>query len=66
MMRKHLKNKNYFQNKILMFFPGSGLDTNYYSPDFCNAQKSATIKILMVSRLLIDKGILEYVEVAKI
>jgi glycosyltransferase involved in cell wall biosynthesis len=46
-------------------FPGSGLDTNYYSPDFCNAKKSSGIKILMVSRLLIDKGILEYIEVAK-
>ena len=46
-------------------FPGSGLDTNFYSPAFCNVKKTEKIKILMVSRLLIDKGILEYVEVAK-
>ena len=46
-------------------FPGSGLDTNYYCPNFCNTKKTEIVKFLMVSRLLTDKGIVEYVEAAK-
>jgi len=46
---------------------GSGIDTSYFSPDFCkniNKDKDKFI-FLMVSRLLWDKGVGEYVEAGK-
>lgn len=47
-------------------FPGSGLDTSFYHPDFCREkEKTHKIIFLMVSRLLTDKGILEYIEAAR-
>lgn len=45
--------------------PGSGIDINYFSPDFCKQQEDATVRFLMIGRLLKDKGVYEYVEAAK-
>lgn len=46
---------------------GSGIDTEYYHPDYCsNFQKDATsTTYLMIARLLKDKGVYEFVEAAK-
>lgn len=47
-------------------FPGSGLDTDFYHPDYCSKkEKTNKIIFLMVSRLLTDKGIIEYIETAR-
>ena len=46
---------------------GSGIDTDYFSPDYCsnNPIEKPTTTFLMTSRLLIDKGVREYMEAAK-
>lgn len=46
-------------------FAGSGVDTNHYAPSFCEKTSKEDTRFLMVSRLLIDKGIYEFVEAAK-
>jgi glycosyltransferase involved in cell wall biosynthesis len=47
-----------------ILLPGSGVDTMYYSPSSKSKEKPFTF--LMISRLIKDKGVLEYVEAAKI
>jgi glycosyltransferase involved in cell wall biosynthesis len=44
--------------------PGSGVDFHYYAP--IAVQQSHGFKFLFISRLIKDKGILEYVEAARI
>lgn len=46
---------------------GSGIDTEYFHPDYCSSipKDSSKITFLMIARLLIDKGVYEYVSAAK-
>jgi len=51
--------------------PGSGVNTEKFSPEFCknlgkNKDSKNKIVFLMVSRMLWDKGVKEFVKVAKI
>lgn len=48
------------QAKLL---PGSGVDTAYYVP---REKKSTNFSFLMISRLIRDKGVMEYIEAAKL
>lgn len=46
---------------------GSGIDTNYYHPDYCiGVSRKQNFTFLMIARLLIDKGVYEYIEAARI
>lgn len=45
--------------------PGSGVDTNRFSPQNFPENSSNRFQFLFVGRLLIDKGIMEYIEAAK-
>lgn len=49
------------QAKLL---PGSGVDTDYYYPE-PKKTKTAFFSFLMISRLIKDKGVIEYVEAAR-
>lgn len=46
---------------------GSGIDTEYYHPDYCSSipKDSTKSTFLMIARLLIDKGVNEYISAAK-
>ena len=47
--------------------PGEGVDTNKFNPEFCKEfSKSDDLTFLMISRLLWDKGVREYIESAEI
>jgi len=50
--------------KISTVLPGSGVDTNYFSP-VKKIKKGKTFRFLMVSRLLADKGVREFVAAAE-
>jgi len=52
--------------KKVFLVPGSGLDTNYFSFKFKNNLENKNLTILMHSRILIEKGVKEFFEVAKI
>lgn len=43
--------------------PGSGIDTSRFQPN--GVQENKTFSFLMISRLLYDKGVVEYVEAAR-
>lgn len=47
--------------------PGSGIDTQFFHPDFCGQQMKdpKTTTFVMIARLLIDKGLREYVDAAR-
>jgi glycosyltransferase involved in cell wall biosynthesis len=46
--------------------PGSGIDTDRFSPDFCEVKNDDGItRFLMIGRLLKDKGVNEYIIAAK-
>lgn len=51
-------------NKISEIIPGSGIDTDHFRPSLSISNSKFTF--LVVSRLIIDKGILEYVEAARL
>ena len=53
------------QKKVFLV-PGSGINTNYYSFKFKNNLENKNISILMHSRILIEKGVREFFQVAKI
>lgn len=57
-------NKKFVDAKRAERIPGSGVDYNYYAP--IEAGKSANFRFLFISRLIKDKGILEFVEAAGI
>ena len=59
-IENHLVDKNKTQ-----IIPGSGIDTERFSSDFCLEKKDDIIRFLMIGRLLKDKGIYEYAEAAK-
>lgn len=44
--------------------PGSGVDVEYFHPNFHNPAESGDVKILFVGRLLKDKGIHEFISAA--
>jgi glycosyltransferase involved in cell wall biosynthesis len=50
--------------KRVHLVPGVGIDLNKFAPAYSSSQ--ANIKVGLVSRLLYDKGILEFIEAAKI
>lgn len=50
---------NTSQAKLL---PGSGVDTSYYLPQ---AKESKVFSFLMISRLIRDKGVVEYIQAAR-
>ena len=53
---------------ITSLVPGSGVDTERFRPEVTSAQRSAPVHgatILMLSRVLRDKGALEFVEAAR-
>jgi glycosyltransferase involved in cell wall biosynthesis len=51
----------------IVSIPGEGIDTDKFNPEFCKkSSKSDDLTFLMISRLLWDKGVKEYVESAKI
>ena len=52
------------EEKKTKLLPGSGIDTQKYSPKPSN-HKSDEVKFLLIARLVRDKGIIEYVEAAK-
>jgi glycosyltransferase involved in cell wall biosynthesis len=59
-------------NKIVtdqqaVLIPGSGVDTKFFSPEaFSPDQGKEFTSFIMISRLIVDKGVLEYVQAAKI
>ncbi|MCX8022732.1 MAG: glycosyltransferase family 4 protein [Syntrophorhabdaceae bacterium] len=63
----------FIRNRLLkeekaLITPGVGVDTNHFNPEFCkniNKNKDSLVFLLM-SRMLWDKGIGEFVEAAKI
>lgn len=57
-----LSNK-YVQKEQAKLLPGSGVDTDYYSP---RPKTQVGFSFLMVSRLIVDKGVRDYVEAARI
>ncbi|MFN3505784.1 MAG: glycosyltransferase family 4 protein, partial [Caldimicrobium sp.] len=59
-IKNSLVNKN--QTVVIR---GSGVDIKYFSPDFCQEVKKDSFIFLMVSRLLWDKGLREFVEAGK-
>ena len=63
--KNYLSKKNILSEKSKIFrVNGSGVDLNYYSYSPKKEKKEKVF--LMLSRLLIDKGILEYVKAAKL
>ncbi len=56
---------NLLDESIVDILPGSGVDTKKFSP-VANTQKSTKIVFLLIARVIRDKGIIEYVEAAKI
>lgn len=59
-----LKNK-FIKNEIAELIPGSGIDHHYYTPIEVKKEND-TLKFLFIGRLLKDKGIIEFIEAAKI
>jgi len=45
--------------------PGSGVDTNKFSPSKYPKSKSSKFRFLFVGRLLLDKGILEFIDASR-
>ncbi|BBO73551.1 glycosyl transferase family 1 [Desulfosarcina widdelii] len=69
---QNIDDYQYFVSNHLIKFkktgllPGSGVDCSFFSPEFflCEANKDR-LNVLMVSRLLKDKGIYEFIDAAK-
>lgn len=49
-------------NKVCGLLPGSGINTDYFTPEADNISKKNKFTFLLISRLIYDKGILEYIE----
>lgn len=67
---QNVHDKNLFLREIKIsenitsILPGSGVDTSHFVP-ISNRVKNSPFTFLMISRLLIDKGIAEYCDAAK-
>ena len=61
-------NKGILPENKAMLTKSSGINTAYFSPDFCKKEKKNGGKFifLMITRLLWDKGVKEFVEAGKI
>lgn len=55
--------KNLVQKQAVDLIPGSGIDLKRFAP--VNYQRNSPFTFLLISRLITDKGILEYVEAVK-
>lgn len=53
--------------EVAELLPGSGVDLNHFAPTFNNGSRDVGLKFrfLLIARMLRDKGVLEYVEAAK-
>jgi glycosyltransferase involved in cell wall biosynthesis len=62
-----IKNKLVKEDKTIVV-PGSGVDTDFFKPEICKNIKRdrRSINFLLISRMLWEKGIREFVEGAKI
>ncbi|SMG21615.1 Glycosyltransferase involved in cell wall bisynthesis [Marivirga sericea] len=59
--------KNLIQRNICEVIPGSGIDLDQFTPQpFREKKEGEAFEFLMISRLIIDKGIREYVAAAAI
>ena len=58
-----LLNLGISRTESLFLIPGSGVDLEKFVPSF--RKKTGNVKILMASRILIDKGVREYVAAAR-
>jgi glycosyltransferase involved in cell wall biosynthesis len=49
------------------YVPGSGMDTDYFHPSYCSPlpEKNLTTTFVMIARLLIDKGLREFITAAR-
>ena len=57
--------KNLVAKHKTQIVPGSGIDTERFSPDFCKEKTANVTRFLMIGRLLKDKGVYEFAEAAK-
>ncbi len=60
------QNYNLVSSNKCMLLPGEGVDTNFYSPRSGNVINDQKITFLLISRLLRDKGIGEFIDAARI
>ena len=61
------QDKRLIEKNICEVIPGSGIDLRHFSPkELTEKDPSQTFQFLMISRLIIDKGIREFVEAAKL
>jgi glycosyltransferase involved in cell wall biosynthesis len=58
-------NKGFVNKQKIEKIPGSGVDYEYYKP-MPDIEKKAGFSFIFISRLIRDKGIVEYVEAAKL
>lgn len=59
------QDKNLIEKNVCEVIPGSGIDLNYFETfDYKEKKDNSPFHFLMISRLIIDKGIREYVEAA--
>jgi glycosyltransferase involved in cell wall biosynthesis len=56
-------NNKFVRSTQAILLPGSGVNTDNYSP---REKRSTNFSFLMISRLIKDKGVLEYIEAARI
>jgi glycosyltransferase involved in cell wall biosynthesis len=57
--------RNIVQREICGLLPGSGINTNDFSPR-SKAKKNTKFTFLLISRLIYDKGILEYIDAIEV
>ena len=53
------------KENICIALKGCGVDTSYFRPQINKLKKKSNIVFLFIGRLLYDKGIVEFVEAAK-
>jgi len=64
--------KNFFVSKKLLardlafVLPGEGVNTDFFKPSSVIEPEREVVKFLLISRMIYDKGIVEYVEASKI
>lgn len=69
---QNMDDKKLFESKKLVqleksrLVHGSGIDTEFYHPDYCKdfPKEANKVTFLMIARLLIDKGVYEYMAAA--
>ena len=62
-LKSYISKNFYISIKKIYIINGVGIDTDYFLPS--NKQKDNNIRFLMVSRLLKDKGVMEFHEASK-